>query len=209
MSLIVAARFESWDRAADAAQLLHREGFHDDALHTFYVNSAGAHDRHPVGGDRTNDPDASGAQFGAIAGAAVIGMAGAAIGALIAFSTGQSGIVGIIAAAVGAYLGSLIGAMQIAGRGRKRNVAAKRGNAVPAQDPSMEHAPLRQAGVLLAVQCDPATEATVARILRDSGGMDVERAQGRWAQGAWTDFDPVKAPELTDTINQQPRTTTP
>lgn len=62
MSLIVAARFQTFDEATEAAQRLRLEGFSEDELHTFYINTAGEHARFPLGGDRVADPDARGAQ---------------------------------------------------------------------------------------------------------------------------------------------------
>jgi hypothetical protein len=204
MALIVAARFDSWDAAGSAAHALSREGFPDEALQTFYVNTAGAHDQFPGGGDRASDPDARGAQFGAMAGAAVIGATGALIGTLVAVVSHLSIYVVVAAAAVGAYLGSLAGAMSVAGRGRRKKSLNSHSRVAdpPSTTPGREHSAIRQAGVLLAVQTDAAREALVARLLKDAGGMDVERAVGRWSEGKWTDFDPVQPPELSDKIAQ-------
>ena len=69
MSLIVAARFQTFDEAREAAQRLGREGFDEGDIHTFYINTAGEHARYPLGGDRVADPDARGAHIGALAGA--------------------------------------------------------------------------------------------------------------------------------------------
>ena len=220
MSLIVAARFDSWDQAGAAARELSSRGFPDESLHTFYVNSPGAHDQHPLGGDRTADPDAKGAQVGAMAGAAVLALAGAAIFALIALWINAGPYVIIAAGAVGAYLGSLIGALRVAGAHRRRALVNPLGAVATATAPASQtqsggrqsrtaaadtvagYTPIRHAGVLLAVQTDPEQEASVARILADAGGMDVERAQGRWANGSWADFDPVKSPKLSEKVAQ-------
>ena len=58
MSLIVAARFQTFDEASEATQRLRLEGFDEGEIHTFYINSAGEHARYPIGGDRAADPDA-------------------------------------------------------------------------------------------------------------------------------------------------------
>ena len=58
MTLIVAARFNTFDAANAAAQRLMEAGVHEDALNVFYVNPPGAHDAFPVGGDQAADPDA-------------------------------------------------------------------------------------------------------------------------------------------------------
>lgn len=220
MSLIVAARFDSWDSAGVAARALNEQGFPDDILHTFYVNAAGAHDQHALGGDRTADADAKGAQFGAIAGAAVLGLAGAAIFSLLGLTFGANTYVIIAAGAVGAYLGSLMGAMKVVGKKKGRAFVDPLGAVAQATAPQVRadvgagqsrttaadvaagYAPIRHAGVLLAVHTDPAQEALVAKILRDAGGLDVERAQGRWTNGSWADFNPVEPPHLSEKVKQ-------
>ncbi len=216
MTLIVAARFESWDSAGIAAHRLNEQGIPDEALHTFYVNAPGAHDQFPVGGDQTADTDARGAQFGAAAGAAVLGLAGASIFALLSLTFGAGIYVVILAAGIGAYLGSLMGALRVAGRKRARAFVDPLGAAyqstanqpardvgegesrTAAADIKAGYTPIRHAGVLLAVHGEAGNQAMIAQILRDAGGVDVERAQGRWSGGRWTDFDPVKPPELTN-----------
>ena len=65
MSLIVAARFQTFDQATVAVQKLFTEGFTEDDVHTFYINTAGGHARYPLGGDRVADPDAKGGHLGA------------------------------------------------------------------------------------------------------------------------------------------------
>ena len=74
MALIVAARFDTFDEAAVAARQLFDQGFTEDDIHTFYINTAGEHARFPIGGDRVADPDAKGGHFGAVAGASVLGL---------------------------------------------------------------------------------------------------------------------------------------
>jgi hypothetical protein len=200
MSFIIAARFESWDTAGVAAQRLIEAGYPQESIHTFYVNSAGAHDRFPTGGDRASDPDSAGAQAGAWGGGALLGVVGAVIGAVVASVIGGNIYVLIIATGVGAYLGSLAGALQLAGRGRRKS--ASRGTdpeMTSASDPAYEHPLVRHAGVTLAVVLDPGDRARVAAILKQSGGVDVERAAGRWENGKWADFDPIKPPEPVDT----------
>lgn len=216
MTLIVAARFESWESAGIAANHLNEKGIPDEALHTFYVNAPGAHDQFSVGGDQTADVDARGAQFGAVAGAAVLGLAGASTFALLSLTFDASVYIIILAAGIGAYLGSLIGALRVAGRKRARTFVDPLGAAyratthqpardvgegesrTAAADIKAGYTPIRHAGVLLAVHGEASNQAMIVQILREAGGVDVERAQGRWSEGRWTDFDPVKPPELTN-----------
>ncbi len=188
MSLIVAARFDTFDAAQGAAAALIKEGVAPDALHTFFVNPAGAHDRYALGGDRAADPDSQGGQFGAVGGAAAVGIVGALIGAVVAFSFSTSFLIVVAGAGAGAYIGSLAGAMYVLGKARPRRNLQEAVNAKINEG--------RASGVLLAVHTSPEHEKHMARILRDAGGREVERAQGRWDEGGWQDFDPLVSPQL-------------
>ncbi|ODA03421.1 hypothetical protein A9G00_06655 [Achromobacter xylosoxidans] len=185
MSLIVAARFQTFDEATQATQRLRLEGFSEDDIHTFYISTAGEHARFPLGGDRAADPDARGAHLGALAGASLLGLLFALVGGLVALWAGAATLVIVVAAGAGAYIGALAGALRVAGRGRPRSM-------VPAAPDA--HPPLRQAGVMLALPVPPDREAAARQVLRDAGGHDIERAQGRWLDGKWEDFDPLKPP---------------
>jgi len=97
----------------------------------------------------------------------------------------------VLAAGAGAYVGSLAGAMAHAKSGKR-----------PAADStstdnhgSANALDARQSGVVVAVHVGPELQAQAAAILRDAGGMEVERASGQWRNGRWADFDPVKPPE--------------
>lgn len=191
MALIVAARFETFDAAEQAAAALMRSGVKEDELYTFWVNPAGAHDRHPLGGDQTADPDAEGAAGSSITTAAILGIVGAAIGGIITSLFTDSILPAVAGAGVGAYIGSLAGAMRPMGKKRYRP---------PAEAAQAEKRKGRPGGVLLAVRTTPEHEIHVARMLRDSGGIEVERANGRWENGRWQDFDPLVSPELEKNI---------
>ncbi|BAN26491.1 putative uncharacterized protein [Caballeronia insecticola] len=84
---------------------------------------------------------------------------------------------------LGAYIGSLAGAMS---HTRK----SKQGAVSPTD--TAEHA--RHSGVLLAVHVSEEGAASATSALQAAGAMDIERASGQWQQGAWADFDPTKAP---------------
>lgn len=185
MSLIVAARFQTFDEATQATQRLRLEGFSEDDIHTFYINTAGEHGRFPLGGDRAVDPDARGAHLGALAGASLLGLLFALVGGLMALWAGAATLVIVVAAGAGAYIGALAGALRVAGRGRPRATSPAARDA---------HPPLRQAGVMLALPVPPEREAAARQVLRDAGGRDIERAQGRWLDGKWEDFDPLTPP---------------
>lgn len=194
MSLIIAARFQTFDQATVAAQNLFAAGFAEDDVHTFYINSAGEHARYPLGGDRMADPDAKGGHLGAVAGASVLGLLFAVLAGFIATRLAAPVLIIVAAAGVGAYLGALAGALWIVGRGKRR------ANHVPrAQEP---HPAVRPAGVMLALHVMPEQDAEARRVLRESGGRDIERAQGRWAHGKWEDFDPLKTPSRVEAPSQ-------
>lgn len=185
MSLIIAARFATFDAANVAAQRLMQAGIHEDSLHVFFVNPPGAHGRYPLGGDQAADPGTRRAPRNAIGVAALLGVVGAVIGGVIAAAFAESAIPIVAGAGLGAYIGSLAGAMQGVDRKRKR-----------VQDPHRRPEPNEghPSGVMLAVNSDGARSEEIARMLVEAGGDQVERAQGRWRGGKWEDFDPLATP---------------
>ncbi len=189
MSLIVAARFDTFESAEKTAAALMDAGVTQDALHTFFVNPPGAHDRYPLGGDMAADPDSEGAPYSAVGGAAAVGIAGALVGGVIAFTFFAGSMLPIVGGAgVGAYIGSLAGAMYSLGRARPHRTHAQ------AADAKIHEG--RKSGVLLAVHTSREHEKRVVAILRAAGGVEIERAQGRWNNGHWEDFDPLVSAQL-------------
>lgn len=188
MSLIIAARFDTFEDAERAAVALTENGVQSDDMHTFYVNPAGAHARLPMGGDRLADSGSKGAPFGAFGGAAILALVGGGIGALIGFSLNNAILPVVVGAGIGAYVGSLIGGVSRLGRNEKSDSRPNK--------QSVEDTPGRPAGVLLAVRVDAPDQQRIADVLRSSGGVEVERAQGRWERGQWRDFDALETPEL-------------
>lgn len=187
MSLIIAARFETFDQAGAAARRLFELGYDEADMHTFYVTQPGAHARYPIGGDQHADPDARGAQWGAIAGAGLLGLLVACAGGFVAARVFGSIWVVLGAAGVGAYLGAFGGALWISGR-HKRLAAGR-------AQPGTDHPAIRYSGVLLALRVDPVRQVEAADVLKQAGGMDLERANGRWERGQWQDFDPLTPPD--------------
>lgn len=108
---------------------------------------------------------------------------GAVIGVAIFAVFSAPLLVSLIAAGVGAYVGSLVGAMS---RTKERGKSDYR---VP------YHEEARDSGVLVAVHVSPDNQLDAARVLREAGGVSIEKATGRWQQGRWADFDPLKTPE--------------
>src|SRR6185312_16936053 len=117
------------------------------------------------------------------------GAIGAVIGAIIGvalFSAFSSPfLLLVVAAGVGAYVGSLIGAMS----------HTRGGGKLP--DERVPHE-ARDSGVLVAVHVSPDNQQEAARVLREAGSLEVERAHGRWQHGRWADFDPTKDVEPID-----------
>jgi hypothetical protein len=186
MSLIVAGRFQTFDKAEQAASQLFARGFLEEDVSLFYVNPPGQHAIFPTGGDVDVDRSMRPAQKGAGGGVVVGAVIGAAVGAAIVAATHQSALVFVIASAVGAYIGSFIGAM-----GTARH--AKDDPPLPASH-HQEQQPTRESGVLLAVHVTDENRRMAEEVLLEAGASDVERASGRWQQGRWADFNPVSAP---------------
>ena len=180
MSLIIAGRFQTFPAAESTAQRLFARGFVEEDVTLFFVNPSGQHARYPVGGDVGTDAGASDAPKGAGKGVTIGAVIGAIVGAAIFAIFKSPLLVSVIAAGVGAYVGSLAGAMS--------HTKKKPTTAAHAEEPA------RHAGVLVAVHVSPETQDQAATALREAGGMDIERASGRWKQGRWSDFDPLQPP---------------
>jgi hypothetical protein len=179
MSLIIAGRFQTFPAAETAAQRLFKNGFVEEDVTLFFVNPSGQHARHPIGGDVGTDAGASAAPKGAGKGVTIGAVAGAVVGAAIFAVFHAPLLVSVIAAGVGAYVGSLVGAMSHTRKPKSASYAEE---------------PTRHAGVLVAVHVSPESQDKAADVLRSAGGMEIERASGRWKQGRWSDFDPLQPP---------------
>lgn len=189
MSLIVAGRFTTFPAAEDAASHLFASGFVEEDVTLFFVNPRGQHARYPIGGDVRVDAEAEKASSGAGKGGAIGAVIGAIVGVGLFRTMAAPMLVLIIAAGVGAYVGSLIGAMShMRGGGR-----------VPRE---RVHRESRESGVLVAVHVSPETQERATRVLRESGGLEIERATGRWQQGRWSDFDPTQPAQPVDAMDE-------
>lgn len=180
MTTIIAGRFVSSEQAEHAVEQLQTRSIARDDISVFYVTPAGQHDATPIGGDEQESPGTERAHHGAGTGAllgAGVGVAGALVAATAGLAAPIVAVAGLGAAAAGAYSGSLAGAMS------------------GTMDPG-EHA-IRHAGMMVAVNLGAAgNEREVIAALREAGGVDIERGQGTWADGDWSDFDPTRAPHL-------------
>jgi hypothetical protein len=191
MSLIIAGRFQTFPKAEAAAQRLFAGGFLEEDVTLFYVAPSGQHARLATGGDHDADAGAKEASKGAGIGVTIGAVIGAIVGAAVFVLFKAPWLAAVLAAGAGAYVGSLAGAMAHAKSGKR-----------PAADStstdnhgSANALDARQSGVVVAVHVGPELQAQAAAILRDAGGMEVERASGQWRNGRWADFDPVKPPE--------------
>jgi hypothetical protein len=183
MSLIVAARFTTFPAAESAAQKLFNAGFVEEDVTLFFVNPRGQHARYPIGGDTGTDAGAKNAPKGAGMGVTIGAVAGAVVGVGIFAAFSAPIIVSLIAAGVGAYVGSLIGAMSRTREGAQAGQRSPR-----------HHEETRDSGVLVAAHVSPDSQFEAVRVLREAGGVAIEKATGRWQQGRWADFDPLKEP---------------
>lgn len=184
MSSIIAGRFDTFPAAEAAATALFAQGFAEADVTMFYVNPPGQHSRYPIGGDRDVDPGARKAGKGAGGGVVLGAVAGAVIGTAVLAFWQTSLLVMVLAAGIGAYLGSLVGALALT-----RDPARERQHAAPGAPKTV-----RDAGVLLAVHVSGENRDTAIRVLRSAGAHDTERASGKWQDGKWVDFDPLRPP---------------
>ena len=175
MSKIVAGGFQVLAEAENAVGRLQNAGVDVEYICTFRVNPAGEHHRIVTGGDHASSPGARHAHTGAAKGAAI----GAAIGGVAGAVGGPIGVAAGIG--VGAYTGSLVGGL--------KEIES---------EPAPDHGDVRPAENLVAVNVDAAgaSEDTIVRTLEECGALLVERAEGTWSDGQWSDFDPSSRPNL-------------
>ena len=177
MTTIIAGGFETYDGANTAMRRLREAGVSEENLCSFRVNPPGEHDETPIGGDHDESPGAHHAGGGSVKGAAVGAIAGAAAGAVASTVLGPVAIAG--GAGVGAYTGALVGALG------SMDEATHRDEVRPAENL-----------VAVNVGASEIDESRAIAIFEQCGAMQVERAEGTWADGEWADFDPVVAPRL-------------
>jgi hypothetical protein len=181
MSKIIAGRFDATVDADAAVEALRREGFAREEIDSFYVAPAGQHDLTALGGDSHASAGSRFAGVGAIAGAVLGGLLGMLIAWLVARDYGA--VVILFGAALGAYVGSFLGAMRKVRGGRP-------------SEASIEHPVEAKAGRMIAVNADrPGMDVRALKVLRELGARDLGRADGTWRNG-WKDFDP-RAPLMT------------
>ncbi len=175
---IIAGRFEIKSEADKAAGLL-SDFVSTDDICIFHNNAPGQHDAYAMGGDEDEDPGARDADGGSASTAAAAGITAGAIGAL------GGPVTALAAGGIGAYVGSLMGAVDKLGEDDAKSGGPER----------------RPAGVMLSVRiADPASEQRVVSTLRAQGAADIEQAEGEWRDGDWVDFNPVAKPLLVSSV---------
>lgn len=183
MSTIISGFFQTQDEVQFAISELQRVGFTLGAISAFYVNPAGQHDLYPLGGDEDKSKGAKDTDAGVLAGASAGGVVGAAIGAATIPVSGPVGPV--VGALVGGHVGTLIGALNTT---KERNQAEQGGE---------NTAPVRQAGMLVAVAvATPQQEDEALALLQSINADGIERSSGTIVDGDWADFDPLSEPHL-------------
>ncbi|MHB8915339.1 MAG: hypothetical protein ACYC4K_05955 [Thiobacillus sp.] len=198
MTTLIAGRFSEQDQAVTASAQLVRSGFSPRNMSLFYVNPQGQHDIHPIGGDRDESPGTHHASSGAVVGAAGGGGMGTLIGAATLPVLGPAGP--LLGAAVGAYTGSLVGALKTmkkheehaenADMAQQQQTETRATDSMVSTDSGDQNAHPRKAGVLLAVAvATPEQRANAIEIL-GSTAIEIEEAEGHLQDGQWTDFDP-------------------
>jgi hypothetical protein len=196
MSTIVAAHFQRQDQIDTARQALMDAGFTADHISAFYVNSPGQHDLTAIGGDHVTSPGAKETPEALIAGAAGGAVVGAALGLASAVVTGPVGPV--VGGLVGAHVGTLFSFSKMKDAG-EHEADADAGERIGNDDERAgdNRGGLRHAGMLVAVAlADAGEEARALSVLRGLGAEQIERADGRIANGDWDDFDPNSVPKL-------------
>lgn len=177
MAKIIAARFRDLAGAQAVLNALPGQGFDRSEFQSFYVNPAGQHSLNPTGGDTHSDEGAKQADEGAVRGAVIGGCLGLLAG--IALYVFWDNLIAVLAgAALGAYVGSLLGALSRLRSGSLRKATVK-------------HPVERPAGQMVAIQVDrPGAESRAIETLQRYGAHDIERTEGEWQAGNWKDFDP-------------------
>lgn len=166
MTVIVAARFDTFSLAEGAAGQLHANGFQDEDIATFYLEGYEARQSHD---------DVRAMQWGTAAAAAGIGLLFAVVCGFVVWRLNDAILLVVAGAGTGAYLGALWGALWMGGK-RARQSSRRDSAAAPG---------VCDSGVLLVVRAQPDREELARRVLQDSGGDHVGRAPGRWRQGRW------------------------
>lgn len=184
MKTLIVGHYGQQNEADNAARELLRAGFPASEMSLFYFNPQGQHATYPIGGDENESPGTHEAKGGAVRGAVGGVGAGTLVGAATIPVLGPAAP--LFGAAVGAYAGSLVGAL------KNMEEADEDTRAAPeAREEAAASAEPRKAGVMLAVAVATADERQTAVEILGAAADEIEEAQGSLQNGDWVDFDPL------------------
>jgi hypothetical protein len=183
MKTIIVGRYGQQGEAERASRELLRAGFAVDEMSLFYVNPEGQHAIYPVGGDEDESPGTHDAKSGAMRGAAGGVGAGALVGVATIPVLGPAAP--LLGAAVGAYTGSLVGALSNMEGAEPKTDPVCEGSATPGDVQTLK------AGVVLAVAVETSEEREYAIEILGERAQEVEETEGSLQNGDWIDFDPL------------------
>jgi hypothetical protein len=178
-SNIVIAGFDSFAAAESAAHALVAEGFREDVVSIFRINTESA------GG--TPRPWPRRQAYAAMVNTVALAVAGAAAGVALTTLVDIPDVLGVAAAAAGALAGGFLGVMiaVLQGRSRRAGMGASRYVA------------------LVAVIAAAEEESQSAQLLRDAGGVAVDRMRGRFVRGNWASVDPLEGKTMRHQVSIQ------
>jgi len=173
MDTIIAGRFSTLEQAQHCAEQLRGHVMHRDDVKVFFLNPPGQHALFWLGGDAYADSAARPGGQSALAGVAIGAIAGLAGAALLHVGGFHSPHAWVGVPLVGGYVGALCGAL-----GKMRGDAPEGRGALQ----QCEN------GVVLAAHVTRRTRVFAERTMLAAGALSVERTEGAWRHGAWTDF---------------------
>jgi len=196
MTIIITGNFQQSTEARQVLSELEGSGFSVDQTTTFLVHptETAALEQNSVvparptveDGHTAQEPDraGAGAVSGSVVGSAIGIVAGVATIPLLGPGAALAGT------AIGAYVGSLYGALS--------SLEDRRDTQAESTLEDSDHRRLaRKPGMLVAVLANVSTEQDLAiRILRNHGATDIERLEGVISAGEWTDFNPRRPLKL-------------
>lgn len=191
MQTLIVGHYGQQTEADNAARELLRAGFPASELGLFYFNPQGQHATYPIGGDENESPGTHDAKGGAVRGAVGGVGAGTLVGAATIPVLGPAAP--LFGAAVGAYAGSLVGALK---NMEESDESARPSSEQVARAASAE---TRKAGIMLAVAVATADERQTAVEVLGAHADELEEAQGTLQNGDWVDFDPLAPRKLIPT----------
>ncbi|RKU05308.1 hypothetical protein C7H84_04070 [Burkholderia sp. Nafp2/4-1b] len=172
MDTIIAGCFSTLEQAERCAAQLRGHAVHRDDVKVFFLNPPGQHALFWLGGDVYADSAARPGGIGALAGVAIGAVVGLAGAALLYLGGLHSSHAWIGVPLVGGYVGALCGAL-----------SKMRGDA-----PECHGALNCEHGVVLAAHVTRRTGTFAERTLRAAGASSIERVEGAWSKGEWTNF---------------------